>query len=78
MKYKITPTGSDKSILVEATSAMEVASQVKALGISAKIVKYTPAEVVKVTCGWGKNAHSWETTKEEAVRYKNTCPQHRS
>lgn len=78
MKYKITPTGSDKSILVEATSLMEVSEKILALGISAKIVKYTPAEVVKVTCGWGKNAHSWETTKEEAIKHRNTCPQHRS
>lgn len=35
-------------------------------------------KAVKVTCGWGKSAHRWETTKGEAIAHRNTCPQHRS
>jgi hypothetical protein len=88
MKYKITPTGSAQSIIVEAPSMQEVATKVKALGISAKIVKYverpalksiyTDRSMVDVTCGWGKEAHKWHTTKGDAMKHKNTCPQHRS
>lgn len=33
--------------------------------------------VVVVTCGWGKNAHKWETTVAEAVEYRNCCEIHR-
>lgn len=31
---------------------------------------------VIVTCGWGKEAHKWETTKGEAIEHK-ACPEHR-
>ena len=33
---------------------------------------------VVVTCGYGSNAHKWETTKGEAIANRNKCPQHRS
>lgn len=33
---------------------------------------------VTVTCGWGNQAHKWETTKSEAIAHKNVCPEHRS
>lgn len=33
--------------------------------------------VVVVTCGWGKDAHKWETTVAEAVEYRNCCEIHR-
>ena len=36
-----------------------------------------PKDVV-VTCGYGKAAHKWTTTKDQAIRHKNTCPNHRS
>lgn len=31
---------------------------------------------VIVTCGYGKEAHKWETTKGEAIEHK-ACPEHR-
>lgn len=33
---------------------------------------------VIVTCGWGVNAHKWETTKSDAIKFRNTCPEHRN
>ena len=36
----------------------------------------SPDKKVIVTCGWGKNAHKWETTKAEAIATRNTCPDH--
>lgn len=33
---------------------------------------------VVVTCGYGRDAHKWETTKGEAIAARNKCPQHRS
>ena len=43
-KYKITPSNSDKSVVVEAASLMEVIKKVKLLGIPAKITKITEVE----------------------------------
>jgi len=40
-KYKITPSGSNESVVVEAASLLEVINKVKALGIPAKITKIT-------------------------------------
>lgn len=31
-----------------------------------------------VTCGWGSASHKWETTKAEAIQFRNTCPEHRN
>ncbi len=36
----------------------------------------SPNKKVIVTCGWGKDAHKWETTKGEAIAMGNTCPEH--
>lgn len=47
-------------------------------GASAPVKVQDGDKAVKVTCGWGKNAHRWETTKGEAIIHKNRCPQHRS
>jgi len=33
--------------------------------------------VVVVTCGWGNEAHKWETTVTEAVQNRNRCEIHR-
>ena len=33
---------------------------------------------VFVTCGYGKASHKWETTKADAIKFRNTCKQHRS
>jgi hypothetical protein len=76
-KYKITPTGSNKSVIVDADNVLEVANKVKDLGISAKITLFTDRKVT-VTCGWGKAAHKWEAARTEAIAHRNTCPDHRS
>lgn len=31
-----------------------------------------------VTCGWGKASHKVEMTKADAIKFRNTCKQHRS
>jgi len=33
---------------------------------------------VMVTCGWGKASHKVEMTKADAIKFRNTCKQHRS
>jgi uncharacterized protein (AIM24 family) len=77
-KYKITPSGSDKSLIVEATSILEVTDKMRELGIAGKVVQYKDRTVtVTVTCGWGSSAHKWSTTREEAIAYRNKCEAHR-
>lgn len=29
---------------------------------------------ITVTCGWGKEAHQWTTTKSEAIAHGSKCP----
>jgi hypothetical protein len=49
------------------------------LGGTITIVDDVPLQKVKVTvtCGRGNKTHRWETTKDQAVVHKNTCPEHR-
>lgn len=51
------------------------ASQI-GMPVARKAIIVDPNRVFVVTCGWGKDAHKWETTKSEAVQYK-ACPDHR-
>lgn len=60
-KYKITPSGSNESVVVEAASLLEVINKVKALGIPAKITKITDVEVS------GKWERKFFSTKTEAI-----------
>lgn len=70
----------------EANNLMAAIAIVKENGWTGRLQEVkagTPAindgdKVVTVTCGRGKNAHKWETTKAEAIAHRNTCPQHRS
>ena len=48
-------------------------------GGTIKKVEAKPIQkTIAVTCGWGNQAHKWETTKSEAIAHKNVCPEHRS
>lgn len=40
----------------------------------ANTVMSDPNKPLIVTCGWGNNAHSWETTKSEAAANGGKCP----
>ena len=62
-KYKITPSGSDQSVVVEAASLLEVISKVKLLGIPAKITKISEVEVS------GKWERKFFPTHSEAISY---------
>lgn len=50
------------------------------IGGTITLVGDTPIKPMKVTvtCGYGNQTHKWETTKTEAVKFKNCCPEHRS
>lgn len=69
----------------EADNLMGAISVVKKNGWAGKLIKLgdnttttsTGDKNVTVTCGWGKNAHKWVTTKQEAIQHRNTCPSHR-
>lgn len=60
---------------------LEVIEMMRKLNIGGTIteVKVNPINPIKVTvtCGYGTQTHKWETTKDQAVKFKNCCPQHR-
>lgn len=63
-------------------SMVEAIALMKTTGKAGTIKKVESKPVdnknVTVTCGWGNQAHKWETTKAEAIAHKNVCPEHRS
>ncbi len=64
------------------TTRLEIIKMMKELNIGGTItmVESNPIKPTKVTvtCGYGTQTHKWETTKTEAVKFKNCCPKHRS
>jgi hypothetical protein len=64
------------------TTRWEVVMMMKELNIGGTItmVEDNPIKPTKVivTCGYGNQTHKWETTKDQAVKFKNCCPEHRS
>ena len=60
-KYKITPSGSGQSVVVEAATLLEVIAKVKEIGIAAKITK-----VEEANSRWDRKEF---TTMKEAVAY---------
>jgi len=63
-KYKITPSGSNQSLEVEAESLFEVIDRVKSLGIAAKITKINAEAEVS-----GKWDRKFFPTRAEAVAH---------
>lgn len=63
-------------------SMVEAIAFMKATGKAGTIKKVESKPVnntkVTVTCGYGTQTHKWETTKDQAVKFKNFCPEHRS
>lgn len=61
---------------------MQIVEMMRELNIGGSIeeVKINSIKPMKVTvtCGYGNQTHKWETTKTEAVKFKNCCPEHRS
>lgn len=64
------------------TTRLEIIKMMKELNIGGTIimVENNPIKPTKVivTCGYGNQTHKWETTKDQAVKFKNCCPEHRS
>lgn len=84
-RYKIT-SREGKTVILEAANLHGAVEIIRERGLSGRLVEIkpstptapTPAGTVKVTCGWGPQAHSWATTKAEAIAHRNRCPEHRS
>ena len=57
------------------TTRWEVVMMMKELNIGGTItmVEDNPIKPTKVivTCGYGNQTHKWETTKDQAVKFKN-------
>lgn len=64
------------------TTRLEIIKMMKELNIGGTItmVESNPIKPTKVTvtCGYGTQTHKWETTKDQAVKFNNCCPEHRS
>jgi L-rhamnose isomerase len=76
--YKVIVEG--KTMLVPAESILDIITFAQRDGISIKAIKANSEQAersVVVTCGRGNATHKWETTKSQAIRHKNTCPDHR-
>ena len=68
-------------MIVPAEKQSDIAKVLRDNGLSGSIRPITfpdPLREVVVTCGWGKTAHKWETSKWQAMHYRNVCPEHRA
>lgn len=71
-----------KIIEIPNATRWQIVEMMRELNIGGTITEVKGSSIkptkVTVTCGYGTQTHKWETTKDQAVKFNNCCPEHRS